>query len=136
MADRPGEQLVAAEALEERSVVGVEPEHEAEPSEPGLRLGRENERPVRSLPGRDSLPAGEYRDEDAVVEAARRITCARRGERERVGAARPESRLERHDATLRGAAAGPMLPEDVRRGLRRGACWSADRAGTLRLPST
>ena len=73
MADRPGEKLVVAKALEELRVVVVRAEHEAEPLDSGLGLGAEDERAVGQLASRGRLAAAEHTLEDTVAKAPGRV---------------------------------------------------------------
>ena len=82
-AHRGPEQRVALEAEDERRVVVVDPEAEAELLE-GLVSGRaEADDPVGLLPG-DAAAGGEHGREHAVAEGARRIAGVARGERQGV----------------------------------------------------
>ena len=134
VADGACEQLVVAETLEERRVVVVRAEHEAKLCEPGFGLGAEDEPAVRKLACRGSLAVGQHTGEDTVAEPPRRVRCAPSGERERVRAAWPDRRLERHAATLRGATAGPAPAAGARHALGRAASGSENQPGTSRSP--
>ena len=79
MADRPGEQLVVAEALEERAVVVVGAEDEAQLLDAGVGLGVQDERSVGELACSGALAAGEQAGQDAVAEPTRGIRCAPAG---------------------------------------------------------
>ena len=107
VADRPREQLVVAEALEERRVVVVHAEDEAQLVDAGFALGVQDEGSVGSLVGSGALAPGEQAGEDTVAEAAGRVRCAPAGKRERVGPAWPDRALDGHASTLRPSAAGP-----------------------------
>src|SRR4051812_8632319 len=97
LARSPSEQRVAGEAPEERRMVGVERQHEAEQVEPSLALGSEHHHPVRLLPRTAELspaPGGQHRRHDAVGERARRVRRERGGQAERVRATRPNGCLD------------------------------------------
>ena len=108
VADRAGEQLVVAEALEERAVVVVGAEDEAQLLDAGVGLGVQDERSVGELARSGALAAGEQAGQDAVAEPSRGIRRAPAGQRERVGPAGPDRPLDGHASTLRSSTAGPV----------------------------
>ena len=110
VADRPREELVVTKPLEELRVVVLHAEHEAEPLDSSFGLGAENERAVGQLACRCRFAAAQHASEDAVPKAPCRVRRAPCGERERVGAARPDRRLDGHAATLRPSPVGPSPP--------------------------
>ena len=87
VADRAGEQVVVAEALEERAVVVVGAEDEAQLLDAGFGLGVQDERSVGELAGSSALAAGQQAGEDAVAEPPRRDQT-RAGRRARASRAR------------------------------------------------
>ena len=79
MADRAGEQLVVAEALEERAVVVVGAENEAQLVDAGFGLGVQDEGSVGELSRSGALASGQQAGQDAVAEPPRGIRRAPAG---------------------------------------------------------
>jgi hypothetical protein len=103
LARSPSEERVAGKAPQERRMVGVERQHEAEQLETGLALRSEHHSPVGLLPGMAELspvPDRQDRRHQPVGERARRVRRERGRQAKRVRATRPNGCLD-HTANAR-----------------------------------